>query len=481
MRPTGRLARVPLAAALGVLVTVVGAPRALATNDPLWGQQYGPRQIFAPEAWERARGDGVIIAVIDSGVDVDHPDLAPKLVLVPGADVADNDDDPDDDSTVKDGEGKSVVGHGTGVAGVAAAVTDNARGIAGVAPDARIMPIKVFPTAETGALGAVLVTAVPRAIRLAVDNGARVINLSLGTFQGTDLVGLIETPCAEAFQRGSLCVVASGNSGTVPSGYDRDVQFLVVTANDERGEHAPFGQKADTQWSVTAPGVAVTTTTTIELGSYTTVNGTSFSAPHAAGVAALLFSTGLSAPEVVDRILSTATPMGDGGAISGAGLINAAAAVGAPFRHPTTTTVAPPAGEGAPAPTTAVTAAPGGPTPAPPRGPATPTGPATPAGPSTTLATGTIDDDFLGGGPGDEALFDTETASRPIGVIGDNVKDTPAGLTPMFLAGMAVFLLATFTVVPAVTLGVRRLWRARHPVAGSGDPVAPEREPAGVG
>src|SRR5207248_2655146 len=124
-----------------------------------------------------------------------------------------NDDNPDDDSQQKDGEGKVVQGHGTHVAGIAAAITDNGVGIAGVAPAAKIMPLKVFPTSPNAPLVDVL-TAVPNAIRYAVDNGAKVINLSLGdALPGNALVGTIETPCANAYQRGALCVVASGNSG----------------------------------------------------------------------------------------------------------------------------------------------------------------------------------------------------------------------------------------------------------------------------
>src|SRR5205823_3731445 len=108
--------------------------------------------------------------------------------------------------------------------------------------------------------------------------------------------------------RGALCVVAAGNKGDQPSGYSRNVQFLIVTANDEKGDHASFGQHADTQWGLSAPGVGVFSTWPTDSGSYKLEQGTSMAAPHAAGVAALLFAQHLSVGQVVDRMLSTATP-----------------------------------------------------------------------------------------------------------------------------------------------------------------------------
>ena len=322
-----------LAALLGV---AVGVPPAQASTDPGFKKQWGPQQVGAPAAWTKSAGNGITIAVVDSGVDVDHPDLKDKIV--PGHDFGDNDDNPDDDSQLKDGEGKVVQGHGTHVAGIAAAITDNGVGIAGMAPFAKIMPLKVFASDPNSSIVNAL-TAVPTAIRYAVDHGAKVINLSLGGIQGVSLVGIIETPCAQAYSRGSLCVVASGNSGqNNASGYSHDVQFLNVTANDKNGNHAPFGQKADTQWSVSAPGMEIYSTYPVEIGDksgYAVEQGTSMAAPHATGLAALLFAQGLSVGQVVQKILTTATPMGDPGT-NGAGRINAAAAVGA--AAPTTAT-----------------------------------------------------------------------------------------------------------------------------------------------
>lgn len=326
-----------LAVSVVALALLAVAAPARASNDPMFGRQYGPQQIGAPAAWTKTRGAGVTIAIVDSGVDVDHPDL--KAKLLPGRDFADNDANPDDDSQLKDGNGVVVQGHGTHVAGIASAITDNGVGVAGVAPDAKLLPLKVFSSKSTASL-LDAVTAIPNAIRYAVDNGAKVINLSVGTFQGLSLVGVLETPCADAFSRGSLCVVAAGNDGAdKPSGYARGFQALVVTANDKDGKHAGFGQKADTQWALSAPGVANWSTVPVELGSYGEKQGTSMAAPHAAGVAALLFAQGLNNQAVLDRMLSTARGMGDPGT-NGAGRVDAAAATGASAPAPTATAAA---------------------------------------------------------------------------------------------------------------------------------------------
>ena len=292
-------------------------------NDPEWKRQWGPKHIHAPEAWTKTKGAGVIVAVIDSGVDIEHPDLAAKI------DPRSQDYTNDGNKKGDDGPGRAH-GHGTHVAGIAAAITDNSVGIAGVAPDATILSHRVLGKNEE-------LTGLVSAINGAVDKGAKVINLSLGGIQGIELVGLIETPCAAAYQRGSLCVVASGNSGKgKPSGYDRGVQFLNVTAHNPDGSPSSFGQNADTQWSISAPGVGNYATYPVESGSYRELQGTSMAAPHAAGVAALLFAQNLTAAQVVKRMLDTAFPPNDA-AKQGAGLLNAAGAVGAAIEGPAPT------------------------------------------------------------------------------------------------------------------------------------------------
>ena len=311
---------------LAVGLTATFAPAAEATNDPRWKEQYGPIQIHAHSAWQKTTGKKVIVAVVDSGVDSDHPDLRDNLL--PGRDFASGDMNADDDAQ----DDVGVRGHGTHVAGTIAAVTNNNEGVAGVAPDAKILPVKVFRTKRTdrgGSGGLLLSNDVSDAIRWSFQNGAKVINLSLGGVQGDiNLIGVIETPCFEAFQNGALCVVSSGNSGKGrPSGYQKDVWFLNVTANNERRERADFGQNADTKWSVSAPGVAIMSTVPVEDGRYGLKQGTSMSAPHASGAAALLFAQGLTNQQVVDKLMQTATPTKDTG--MGAGIINVGVAAGA--------------------------------------------------------------------------------------------------------------------------------------------------------
>jgi subtilisin family serine protease len=309
------------ALALAVVIVLAAAGVALASDDPDFASfQYGPQQIYAPEAWTVSRGAGVTIAVIDSGVQLDHPDLRDKML--PGYDFYDDDDDPSDEN-----------GHGTHVAGIAAATTDNGIGMAGVAPDAKILPIRVLG-ADGSATGLTrTLTMYQDSIDFAIRQGAQVINLSLGeegdsiTPEGFDR---LSTACRDAFLRGSLCIAAAGNAGNgKPSGYGNDFQGLVVAATDRQKRVADFSQRADTQWSVAAPGVAIHSTWVAS--GYSMQQGTSMAAPHVAGVAALLFAQGLTNQQVVDRLLQTATPLNDGGGTTGAGLVNAAAAVGAEF------------------------------------------------------------------------------------------------------------------------------------------------------
>lgn len=314
--------------ALPALAALVPLP-ARASNDPKWSQQYGPQQIGAPTAWTKSKGGGVRVAIVDSGSDLQNPDLKSKIVEgCPGSnchDFGDGDDNPDDDSNVTDGAGKKVRGHGSHVAGITAAATDNNEGIAGVAPDAKLMPLKIF-----GENGSVLdsLTAVPNAVDFAVSHGAKVLNLSLGDFN-VGFVGPIQTACNQAFSRGSLCIVAAGNSGSDKgSGYNSDFNAVVVTANDSGGNHASFGQKADTHWALSAPGVGILSTVPVEDGTYGGKSGTSMAAPHVAGVAALLFAQGLTNRQVAEKLVGTASPMGDR-SVNGAGIVNAAAAVGA--------------------------------------------------------------------------------------------------------------------------------------------------------
>ncbi len=324
--------------AAAIVMMVIGITNAGATADPLWQKQYGPVQIGAPTAWQKSMGKSVKVAVVDSGVDVDHPDLRPNLLLNDSYDFACNDANPDDDSTLIDSEGKKVKGHGTHVSGTVAAVANNNIGVAGVAPDVKLMVMKVFGTDDSCG-GLVSLLAISNAINRSVQRGAKVINLSLGTFAIGDIGGPVQTSCEQAFSRGSLCVVSSGNSGeSKPSGYPYDFNGMIVTANDNIGAHASFGQKADTKWGVSAPGVGVLSTWPIDdqdHDGYNTIAGTSMAAPHVTGAAALLFGMGLNAQQVAEKLVATAGPPRNS-LIEGAGLIHVDRAAG--FEPVVTTT-----------------------------------------------------------------------------------------------------------------------------------------------
>src|SRR5437763_15771207 len=177
-----------------VAVAVLVAPTAsAASNDPLRAQQWDLDRIGAEAAWPVGTGHGVTVAVIDSGVDLHHEDLAGQLV--PGHDFVDDDDDPQD-----------AYGHGTHVAGIIGAIADNRRGIAGVAPGAKLMPVRVLDATGSGSLDNVVA-----GIRWAVAHGAKVLNLSLGEDTQSILGPSFGDALQEAWKAGAIPVVAAGN------------------------------------------------------------------------------------------------------------------------------------------------------------------------------------------------------------------------------------------------------------------------------
>lgn len=358
------------AAAAALLVFVVAAvggtvrPAGAMPDDELADKQWGLTQISAEPAWAVGRGAGIVIAIVDTGVDLDHPDLAGKIV--PGYDFVDDDDVAQDEH-----------GHGTHVAGIAAAHTGNGIGIAGVAPDAKIMPVRVLDEEGSGS-GA----DVAAGIRWAADQGAHVINLSLGENTQAVLGPSFDAAIEEAWSKGAICVVAAGNDFVLSSGFS-DQPALVVSATD-RNDAAPLYSNGvgSAQWGMAAPGGAGFGAAEDDILStylddtYGYLAGTSMAAPHVAGAAAVLRSTGLSPREAVARLLATADDIGAEGRDStfGSGRLNLAAAVGAPASTTTTTSLAPAAPAPPAQPTTTTTTAPGpGPGPTAGRGAGTPT------------------------------------------------------------------------------------------------------------
>jgi YD repeat-containing protein len=302
-------------------------------NDPFFSQQWGLQNtgqtggtpgadIHAPEAWDVEKGSSsLVIAVIDTGCDLTHPDLAGKFVS--GHDFVNNDSDPSDDN-----------GHGTFCAGIAAAVTDNTVGIAGVSCGSKIMPVKVLDATGTGNY-----FTLADGIIHAADNGASVINLSLG---GDTPNTTLEEAMKYAYAKGVVICAAAGNSGAsgvaYPAAYTQYCLAVAATDNnDQRASFSSCGPEVD----IAAPGVNIHST--YKDGTYKTASGTSASTPFVSGLAALLLShdSTLTPGQVewqiqatCDDVNATTYPGGDN--YLGAGRINAARALGAGSSSPGT-------------------------------------------------------------------------------------------------------------------------------------------------
>ncbi|HEX4977127.1 MAG TPA: S8 family serine peptidase [Nocardioides sp.] len=346
-----------LTLAAGLLVS----PATAQTSDPLRPQQWGLDQVKAEPAWATSTGEGVVVAVVDSGVDLSHPDL--RANLVGGATFVDcgRGGGPcgNGDWRGRDGEGQEADTHGTHVSGIVAAVTDNGLGVAGTAPDAKVMPIKVLED------GSGSFEDIGAGIRYAVDHGADVVNLSLGALPGVQALELtgLETAASDAIayaaQNGVLVVAAAGNDSFPVCGSPSfNAGALCVTATDRNELPAWYSNgavKPDLE-AVAAPGGQgalfceedVVSTVPVGTGSdacgqsdYDYYAGTSMAAPHVSGVAALLYAQGRSLENVRDALISTARHPGIGtGAYTtsyGHGIVDAEAAVAWPVESGSST------------------------------------------------------------------------------------------------------------------------------------------------
>lgn len=283
-------------------------------NDPRFGSQWGLPAISAPDAWATTGGSfGAVIAVADTGVQSSHPDLAGKLL--PGYDFVDDDAAPEDQH-----------GHGTFVAGIAGALTNNGQGVAGVSWASRILPLRVLDANGNGTD-----QSVAEAIVYAADRGARVVNLSLG---GPDPSTLLEDAVDYAIARGTVVVAATGNDGanaiSWPARYAPVVAVGSVRQSGSGLTISSFSNQG-ANIDVVAPGESIVST--YPPGGYASGDGTSFATPFVSGLTALLLSRDplLTPSQVSTRIRATADDLGTAGydTTYGAGIIDAAAALAA--------------------------------------------------------------------------------------------------------------------------------------------------------
>jgi subtilisin family serine protease len=266
------------------------AHAAFVPNDHRYSDQWGLAKIEAEAAWDVTQGSAAVtIAIVDTGIDLDHPDLADKLWINPG-EIPGNGVDDDGNGYIDDIHGwnwvdnnnnpQDDIGHGTHVAGIAAAATDNAIGIAGTCPDCRLMALKVLDAAGQGSY-----SNIAAAIAYAADKGAHVVNLSLGGYGNSQLLREAVAAASEI----AVVVAAAGNGNRqdrfYPAAYEENV--IAVTATDPTDQKAAFANYGD--WiDLTAPGVSIWST--MYNDTYAVWSGSSMAVPFVSGVAGLVYS-----------------------------------------------------------------------------------------------------------------------------------------------------------------------------------------------
>jgi thermitase len=267
--------------------------------------QYAPQIVGAEQAWDVTQGSSnVKVAIIDTGVDYNHPELVGKVVK--GYDFVDDDSDPMD-----------LNFHGTHSAGIAAAITNNHIGIAGIAPNVTILAERVLDASGNGTLDDIA-----NGIIHAADSGAKVISLSLG---GPNSAKTLNNAINYATKKGIVVVAAAGNEGTsartYPAYYSNVIAVAATDSNDQLASFSNYGSWVD----VAAPGVSIYST--IPSGGYKYLSGTSMATPLVAGAAGLLASQGKSSVEIRSSLENTADKISGTGTYFRYGRINVAKAV----------------------------------------------------------------------------------------------------------------------------------------------------------
>lgn len=283
-------------------------------NDPYFANQWGLAKIKSPEAWDLTNGSSVVkIAILDTGIDKDHPDLATKVVARINLTSARSDDD--------------LNGHGTHVAGIAAAITNNGLGVAGTGFNTALMSVKVLDDKGSGYYSWVI-----NGLKWAADNGAKVINLSLG---GGSSSAALEEAVNYAWNKGVVLSCAAGNSGVTtplyPAYYQNCLAVAATDANDQKTSWSNYGGWVD----LASPGLDIFSTLPnhkakiTNTRNYGSLSGTSMATPFVSGLAGLLFGEDsiLNNSQVRKAIEETADKISGTGTYWGKGRINAYQAV----------------------------------------------------------------------------------------------------------------------------------------------------------
>ncbi|ELY74007.1 SptA [Natrinema pallidum DSM 3751] len=283
-------------------------------NDPDLGSQYAPQQVNAPDAWDTTLGDpDVTISIVDQGVQYDHPDLAENMdnsVSNSGSDFVDDNGDPYPASASEN--------HGTHVAGIAAGGTDNGTGHAGIS-NCSLLSARALGGGSGGSL-----SDIADAVQWSADQGADIINMSLGGGGATELM---REACEYATSQGSLVVAAAGNdygsSVSYPAAYD---SVVAVSSLDE-GEALSDFSNVGPEIELAAPGGNVLSS--IPWDDYDTFSGTSMASPVVAGVAGLTLSAwpSLSNDQLREHLKQTAVDVGLSASEQGSGRVDAGNAV----------------------------------------------------------------------------------------------------------------------------------------------------------
>ena len=299
-----------------------------ATNDPSLSQQWGMFKIQAanstgPSAWDATAGNPAVkVAILDTGIDQNHEDVSAKIVANQNFTTSPTVDD--------------LYGHGTHVAGIAAAITNNGTGVAGVGYNSSLMNVKVLDDTGSG-----FYSWIANGITWATDNGAKVISMSLGGSSGSST---LQSAINYAVANGVVVVAAAGNNGnsspSYPAYYSGAIAVAATDSSDHKASWSNYGSWVD----VAAPGVDVYSTlpnhaNQIGATGYGSLSGTSMATPHVAGLAALVWATGICSTNscVRSQIENNADAIAGTGSYWTYGRINAYRSVGGsgPLPSPT--------------------------------------------------------------------------------------------------------------------------------------------------